>query len=127
MKKYDLTEQGASDKLAELYALSNSALAIQAAAIAVDFKGWMKNNFNLTTEQEDYIDGMNTTASLHFGSQCSTCFLFRLNINLDYPAPPVTPGYGKWVELQSSMVIATDGNGAVTADGELTFAVSYVH
>lgn len=127
MKQYDLTEQGAADKLAELYALSDPALAIQAAAIAMNFKGWLKNSFNLTTEQDSYIDGMNSGTAFYFGAQCSICFLFRLPITLVYPPPPTSPGYTKWTGSESSVRVSTDGSGNTTATGSLTFTISYVY
>lgn len=125
MRTYTLTAEGAADKLSDLYALSDPALALQAAMIAVSFKNWMKVNFDLTTEQEAYINGMSSSVAAYFGAQCSVCFLFRLPITLIYPAPPTTPGYGKWTGSDSTVKVTTNGHGQVEASGELVFTISY--
>lgn len=125
METYPLTPEGAADKLTDLYALSDPALAAHAVAIAVDFKAWVKSNFDLTPAQSTYVNGMNADATRFFGAQCSACFLNRINIELVYPAPPVTPGYAKWTGLESSVSMATDGAGNKDVNGTLTFTISY--
>lgn len=125
MKVYLLTPEGAAEKLADLYALPDLELAVQAMAIAVDFKAWIKSNFSLTPAQVTYVDGMNASASRFFGAQCSACFLNRINIELVYPEPPTTPGYAKWTGSESKVRMATDGNGNMQLTGSLIFTISY--
>lgn len=125
MKVYALTPEGAADKLADLYELSDLALATQAVAIAVDFKSWIKGNFTLTPQQETYVNGMNADACRFYGAQCSACFLNRINIELVYPAPPTTPGYSKWVDSSTTIKMGTDGNGNMRLIGSLIFTISY--
>ncbi|MBN9293579.1 MAG: hypothetical protein J0G96_06335 [Flavobacteriia bacterium] len=125
MKVYLLTPEGAAEKLEDLYALSDMLLASQAVAIAVDFRSWIKNNFELTSAQESYVDGMNVNAARYFGAQCSACFLNRIDIELVYPEPPTTPGYAKWTGSQSKVRMATDGNGNMSLTGSLVFTISY--
>ncbi|MGJ1285087.1 hypothetical protein ACR79P_19725 [Sphingobacterium spiritivorum] len=126
METYPLTPEGAEDKLAELYALSDTELAVQAMAIALDFKTWVKVNFDLTVSQRTYIDGMNADAVRFFGLQCSAGFLYRIDIELDYPAPPVESSFTKWLTLESTIKMATDGNGSKQLTGSLTFTIDYV-
>lgn len=125
MKRYPLTEAGAAEKLRELYALSDPLLAAEAASIASNFKTWMKNNFSLTPEQNAYIDGMNTTATTHYGSACSLCFIERLPILLTYPPAPAAPGYTKWTEGNNKIVVSTNANGDLEVSGEMEFVISY--
>lgn len=120
-----LTPQGVADKLLELYALSDTQLKLQAAGISIDFRWWVRNNFDLTADQRLFLKNISNDAALYFGQQCAICFLHRLNINLIYPPPPIDPGYGKWTELLSSLNIGTDGNGALVVQGELTFEMIY--
>lgn len=126
METYPLTTEGAADKLNDLYALTDRELAAQAMAIALDFQSWVKINFDVTPAQRSYIDGMNADAVRFFGLQCSAGLLYRIDIELDYPAPPTEPGSTKWLTLESTIKMATDGNGNKQLTGSLKFIVDYV-
>ena len=126
METYPLTPAGAADKLADLYALTDRELAAQAMAIALDFQSWVKINFDVTAPQITYIDSMNADAVRFFGLQCSAAFLDRIDIELDYPAAPPGPGSTKWLTLESTIKMATDGNGNMQLTGGLKFTVDYV-
>lgn len=125
MVSYPLTPTGAEDKLTELYALSDRELATQAMAIMIDFRAWVKTNFDLTTAQELYVDGMNADAARYFGWQCAVAFQNRIDIELIYPAPPTTPGYSKWTGSESTVKMSTDGAGNKRLTGKLTFVIDY--
>lgn len=126
METYPLTAEGAADKLADLYTLTDRELAAQAMAIALDFQSWVKVNFDVTAAQVTYIDGMNADAVRYFGLQCSAGFLDRIDIELDYPAPPVEPSSTKWLTLESTIRMATDRNGNKQLTGGLKFTIDYV-
>lgn len=125
MKSYPLTPEGAADKLADLYALSDLALGLQAVAIAADFKSWIKHNFDLTPAQTTYVNGMNSDVTRYFGVQCSICFVHRLPIGLVYPPPPTAPGYTKWTGNENKLVVSTDGSGNKRVQGSFSFIISY--
>jgi hypothetical protein len=124
MAKQSMTPTGVEDKITELYLLSNTALAAEADAVQDDFKQWVKDNFTLRTEQEDYLDNLNDRISTYFGSQCSICFTNRLPIELIYPEPPVGE-YSKWTGSSNNIVVKSDGSGIPVATGSLTFEFSY--
>lgn len=125
MVSYPLTPTGAEDKLEELYALSDRELAVQAMAVMLDFRAWVKSNFSLTTAQNTYVDGINDDAARYFGAQCSIAFQYRIDIELIYPAPPTTPGYSKWTGSESTVKMSTDGAGNKRLTGKLTFVIEY--
>lgn len=125
MVSYPLTPTGAEDKLEELYALSDRELAVQAMAVMLDFRAWVKSNFSLTTAQNTYVDGINDDAARFFGWQCAIAFQNRIDIELVYPAPPGTPGYSKWTGSESTVKMSTDGKGNKTLTGILTFVIEY--
>jgi len=125
MARYALTEAGVASKLSEIYALSDPALALKAAAIKADFRDWMDDNFNLTTPQSTFITGMGDEAVQSYGEMCSMCFLHRLDIDFVYPSPPVG-AIGKWVESEDKAKVRTDGSGNVTVTGSATFTVGYI-
>ncbi|MBN9284102.1 MULTISPECIES: hypothetical protein [unclassified Flavobacterium] len=124
MTKQPMTPTGVDDKIKELYLLSNAALQTEALAIQADFKTWIKDNFILSTKQEDYLDDLNTQTSTYFGSQSSICFSNRLPIELIYPAPPVGE-HSKWTGSSNNLAVKSDGSAKPIATGTLTFEFSY--
>jgi len=122
---YPFTPQGVQDKLEELYALSDAALFVQAAAIEADFSSWIVSNFSLSPEQEVFLDDMNEEALNYFGSQCALCFRHRLPITLVYPSPPTTPGYAKLPESSNNIKVNSDNAGNIEVTGSLTFTMIY--
>lgn len=124
MSSFPMTAQGVQDKLTELYALSDSALAVQANNIRTDFKLWVANAFSLSTAQQTYLTNMDLTASTYYGRQCSICFTYRLPITLVYPPPPGL-GYTKWTVTEDKIVFESDGSGAVMVTGSFKFVMDY--
>lgn len=125
MTKQPMTPTGVQDKLTELYALSTSAIQIEALAIQADFKAWVKAQFTLSPKQEDYLDELNKQISDYFGSQCSVCFSNKLPIDLIYPARP-TGEYSKWTGTpKSDLAVKADGASKPVATGSLTFEFTY--
>ncbi|AZA95617.1 hypothetical protein [Chryseobacterium shandongense] len=124
MAKQPMTPAGVEDKITELYLLSDTALAAEADAVQGDFKQWVKDNFTLRTDQEDYLDDLNERISTYFGSQCSICFINKLPITLIYPTPP-TGEYSKWTGSSNTLDVKSEGAGAPVATGTLTFEFTY--
>ncbi|UPZ36510.1 hypothetical protein MUB18_20705 [Sphingobacterium sp. PCS056] len=124
MTKQPLTPTGVQDKLTELYELTSTAIQVEALAIQADFKAWVKDQFTLTTNQEDYLDDLNQQTSDYFGSQCSVCFTNKLPIDLIYPTPH-TGQYLKWTGSSNNLAVKSDGEGKPTATGSLTFEFTY--
>lgn len=122
---YPLNSRGAAELIAYLYSLPDNELQAAAAAIRSDFKTWVTKHFSLTNEQKSYLAAMPNTATQYFGDQCSFCFIHRLNVTLDYPAPPAPTGYGKWTESTSSTKLITNDDGDQEATGELKFTMVY--
>jgi len=124
MDTYPLTPQGAEDFQTELYAMTPSEIEDQADDIAADFKTYMKDHFNLTTDQEDFVDGMSRRVATYYGALCAICFEKALTINLVYPAPP-GPGYGKWTGSEDEVETQCNKLGDWEATGSVTFTMSY--
>lgn len=55
MAKLPLTKEGVDTKLRELYALPQKDLDTQAFEIATDFKQWIGDSFDLTTDEQNYL------------------------------------------------------------------------
>lgn len=56
MQKFTFNEQGATDLLASLYALSNADLQLEANAAGADFRLWIIGHFEFTSTQVDFIN-----------------------------------------------------------------------
>lgn len=123
MTLYPFTPSGVQDKLTQLYALPDELLSIEANEIELDFVDWMKDNFDLSTDQQDFLDNINEDAINYYGSQCALCFRHRLEIILIYPNP--VPGYAKYPETTNTIKVVTDENGNIEVTGSLTFTMTY--
>lgn len=125
MEKFPFTPLGVSSALDYLYKLPDNELQAEATSIRSDFKGWINQKFDLSSSQSLFLSNIEKRTSQYYGDQCSFCFVDRLPIILDYPAPPSTPGYAKWIEATSSIKASSDGNGNNLASGELIFKIIY--
>jgi|SRR5690606_14609559 len=123
MPLFPFTPVGVSDKVDELYALSDGALNVEAAAIRTDFRLWVSDNFSLDTSQTAYLNSMSNDAVKYYGEQCGLCFTHRLPITLVYPVP--VPGYIKWVTSENDIVVDTDATGQIEVSGSFSFIVNY--
>ncbi len=125
MPKQPLTATGVQDKLAELYALSDTQLAQEASALATDFLGWIDNHFNLTTAQNSYLSGVSADFITLAAAQTSFAIKYRRNITFNPSAPP-----GSWSSKlirSSSSLVATDSNTTgMSSSGSLSFEVVYI-
>ncbi|MCD0490569.1 hypothetical protein LPB86_20180 [Pedobacter sp. MC2016-14] len=124
MTKQPMTPTGVEDKIEEVYLLSAPDLLAEANAIQADFKGWVADNFILSSSQEDYLDNLNDRISTYFGSQCSICFTNKLPIILIYPGPP-SGDYSKWTGSSNTLDVKSEGGAEPVATGTLTFEFTY--
>lgn len=125
MPLFPFSPQGVQDLLAQLYALPDPDLAIEANAISSDFKLWIANNFILSAGQLTYLNGMSSSVTDYYGQLCSFCFDNRLDILLDYPDKPENPSYSKWNTSTNTITVEADGTGQSKVFGELTFSLVY--
>jgi hypothetical protein len=121
--KQNLTPDGVAAKLTEIYAMTSINRLAEASAVESNFKTWVSDNFNLSTDQGTYLTGMSTTATSYFGANTGICFRNMLQIALTTPEPP--PGTTKWVKMTNNILVATNASGALEVTGSLTFAMEY--
>jgi hypothetical protein len=126
MPLFPFSPQGVQDLLDQLYALPDPDLAVEADAIANNFKSWMASHFSFTVAQLAYLDDISNTVTNYYGQQCSFGFNNRLQINLNYPDKPGNPGYSKWNSSTNTITVQADGAGHSKVSGELTFSLTYV-
>jgi hypothetical protein len=121
--KQNLTPDGVSAKISEVYAMSTVNRMAEATAIETGFRTWVSDNFNLTTDQVTYLTGMSNTAIDNYGKNCAICFRNLLEIALIAPTPK--PGATKWLKMTNNILITTNASGGLEVTGSLTFAMEY--
>lgn len=121
--KQNLTPDGVSAKISEIYAMSTVNRMAEATAIESGFRTWVSDNFNLSTDQITYLTGMSGTAIDNYGANAAICFRNLLEIALIVP-PPRTPPT-KWLKMTNNILIATNASGELEVTGSLTFAMEY--
>lgn len=122
--KQPFTEAGVNLKIAELYALSDIALAAEAQLLKDDFIGWMDDNFNLTTEQLSYLDSMNADAREYLADRLSFSLVHRLDIVFT-KEDPTTTGYVKWTDTRDKTQTRTNAAGDFEVTGSFEVAIVY--
>lgn len=121
--KQNLTPDGVSAKIAEVYAMTTTNRLAEATAVETSFKTWVSDNFNLTAEQVTFLSGTSNTAAANYGTNCGICFRNMLQISLIVPTPRPAPT--KWLKLTNNILVATNSSGALEYTGSLTFAYEY--
>ncbi|TWI85848.1 hypothetical protein IQ13_1017 [Lacibacter cauensis] len=124
MAKQPLTADGVEDKIAEIYAMTTVDRMAEASAIESGFKTWVSDNFNLSTDQGNYLTGMSSTIATNYGRSCAIAFRNMLGVSLYWPAPP-TPPPTKWLKMTNNILISTNTYGAEEYTGSLTFEFEY--
>lgn len=122
---YDLTPNGVSQMISDLYALPPSQLREKAAAVRNNFKRFVIDNFLMSNDQKTYLNGLSDLTAQTFGDECSTCFVNKLKVSLVYPDPPAA-AYSKYVESSSNVRVRSGLAGEPEATGELIFEIIYL-
>jgi hypothetical protein len=121
--KQNLTPDGVSAKMAEIFAMTTVNRLAEATAVETAFKTWVSDNFNLTTDQVTFLSGINSTAASNYGTNCGICFRSMLEIALIQPTPRTPPT--KWLKMTNNILVSTNVAGDLEYTGSLTFAFEY--
>lgn len=125
MVKMPFTEPGVADKVAELYRLTDSELAAQAALIRQSVSTWLKNNFSFTQAQLDYLSAMDPVYLSYIASNLAIATENRLPVGLRQQTPPLHPIIAKWLTMVVMLDMKYLQPGKYTAGGELRFMINY--
>ncbi|MES2418121.1 MAG: hypothetical protein V4541_08015 [Bacteroidota bacterium] len=96
MRKFPFNQKGIEELQQLLHALPNSKLSIEILALRLDLRTWVKNKFDLTKDQLDFVNEMSNYlvdyAAIKSGNYLAqripvnftvlecTCIPFKLNI-----------------------------------------------
>ena len=121
MAQQPFTPAGVDAKQAELYALSDSQLAGQAALIKSDLRSWVNTNFTLNANQQSYLTNIDNRWITYSGDLLSFVIGNRLKIIFGDPGNPTAL---KLIRMPNTVTATWDGTN-FTAGGTLTIQVVY--
>lgn len=121
--KYPFDPDGMKDKIAQIYALSDTALAVQAGLVKADLVAWVNDNFTLTTDQATYLSNIDNKWIDYNADQMSFCFLYRVPVILIQPVP--VPGLDKLFVSKPALEVTANSDGTITVTGEYIFRAYY--
>lgn len=87
MAKAPFTSAGAQQKIAELYALPDSQLLVQADLARTQFRQWVSDNFVLDAAQTVYLNAISPAWLEASGADTSYALRNRLDIKLIFIGP----------------------------------------
>lgn len=122
MERVPFSPDGVKRKQAELYALTDARLAEQADLLRDDLKAWVRNNFQLTTDQETYLSGMEPRA-ISFLS-CEVSCTLRRRLPIDFGIEGIFKS-SKFFKCDKSVSATIAKDGTVTVGGGLTLTTVY--
>lgn len=124
MAKENLDPTGIENKLSDLYDLSDSLLNAEAIAIRDDFMTWIDTNFNLTTEQDDYLTAMDDKFRDFLADMCYIAVKNRLNIAYEPLADVANLRASKRLDVRNNILVSFSVTGGSSFSGELEIAAS---
>ena len=125
MPQQPFNSAGVQAKTAELYALPDQMLLVEANAVRADLRAWLNVNFILSTAEVNYIAAMNQQFIDYIASSVGLAFQFRLNVSLIAPTPLPPPIISKMVELEPKLTPVYNEIDGVTAAGEVIITITY--
>lgn len=129
MEKVEFSPEGFKDLEYQLYVLDDNSLIAEANAVLADYINWVDEHVILSTNQVNYLQGLDPLFIASLAAKASIAFANRLPLNLILPADYLTTntgeGRGKWF-LDSSTIEASNKPGeTVTATGELIYSFDF--
>jgi len=121
MAQQPFTTDGVTAKQAELNALSDSDLAVQADQIRNNFQGWMQSNFTLDAAQTASLNGLDPDFLNYTSFVVSYAVNHRLPINVDKQGQESS---GKLIHTTGGVSVFTGPDGT-TASGSVQIDISY--
>lgn len=119
-----LTPSNVAAKTAELYALSDADLILEADSVSANFLAWMKTNFTLTPEQIAYIADAPAIVQKAWGNAFAGSFCTRGTI--DFGLIPANPAPRRTKELRMNMIAALSyDDSSKILSGEIEATLSF--
>lgn len=101
MSKPVLSTSDVAKLTADLYALPDSSIILEAGKVSADFNTWIKATFALTPEEIAYVDTFPLIANLFYGHLFAAAFLSRGPII--FPSIPDNPLPRRFKETRANL------------------------
>lgn len=124
MEKFPFTPEGVEALCQQLYQLADTALALEAAALATDFNAWVKAHFLMTPEQVTYLESLHTEVNRFLAFQTSFAVGHRLPIVLNKPTLTGVRA-SKLFDPKASITLHILPDQSYTAVGQVTLDITY--
>jgi hypothetical protein len=131
MEKLPLTNAGVEDLMAQLYALPQVELEVEANAAGADFALWIKEHFELTTSQITYLDNIDEMWLNDAATETKYFLENRLPISLNKVLPPSRKGdeddddRGKLLRLDKNETSSYSEENGYSESETLTYSITY--
>lgn len=123
MAKVPLTEKGAQTKQNELFSLAQTELDAHAIALATDFRTWIGENFELSADQQDYLNSADDDFLRLLSSVVFTGIRNRLPIN--FTVSPITLA-AKRFETKARLDFDYEWGGSIEKSIDINLEIIYV-
>lgn len=127
MQKQPFTQAGFLALQTELYLLNDTLLQLEADEIALNFKGWMNDHFELGASQTEFMNQLNPKAVSFLSSQTSFAVANRLPISLaKEDEGDDDDKSGKVIKPKSNFTVTAAASGNMVAEGDLLIQIYYL-
>ena len=122
--KIPFTTEGIAAWQQSLQSLTQQQLQELAAQITANFKAWLANTFILEPSQLDYLKGINASFLQLLAAQLAFAIANKLTIKMNKPLSSTLRGT-KLIRDNSTLQANADGQGNVSASGEVAIEILY--
>lgn len=125
MQKKPFSQPGFELLQTELYALDDVLLQLEADAIAINFKAWMNQHFELSVKQLTFLNLIDQKAVYFLEMQTSFAVANRLPITLQKTEDD-DEKTGKVIKPKSKFTVTADSAGKLSVEGDLEIQIYYL-
>lgn len=121
-----LSNPGVTEKVNELYGLSEQELQKEIILINSDLKSWIMNNFDATTKQESFINGLSSAYTALLTGQLTRTLEQRWPVTFLPEEPGISMRSSKWIKSKEENEASEPGdNRTANFTGSLTITTGY--
>lgn len=125
MQQQPLIPAGVNNKTAELYALPNNALIIEANAVRADFIAWLNVNFVLNSSQLAWLNGMDTRWITYAAFSTGLAIENRLPVIFNAPVPLPPASISKMAKTENKITVTYSEITGFSPQGHVEFTLTY--
>jgi hypothetical protein len=125
MNKLPFTQEGVNQLLQDLYSLPASELKDQSILVHYDFKNWVIDRFDFTSDQINFLYGLPEESVSFMASNASFAIANKLPIVLEKDDAPISLRGNKFIRPKSELSSSATDGGSFEAEGQLIIEIGY--